>query len=94
MSMPLKLICEHKHVSRDGASPIYIQYCFNAQKRTLLNTQLAIPPQFWNKRKQCVSNSLPPSIANWQQLNEDIRRMHRLAEDIITFATRSDMEDW
>src|SRR3954452_19405103 len=93
MSLPLKAICSAKRVRRDGTSLIFIQYCYSAVKRTLLNTGIGIPPQFWNKRKECVSNSLPPAYGKSEQLNEEIRRMVRLADDIITFATRSEMED-
>jgi integrase len=93
MSLPLKPICSAKRVRRDGTSLIFLQYCYSADKRTLLNTGIGIPPAFWNKRRECVSNNLPPAFGKSEQLNEEIKRMVRLADDIITFATRSEMED-
>ena len=43
MLLPVKPICERKFVRRDGTSLIYIQYCFSAEKRTLLNTEITVP---------------------------------------------------
>jgi hypothetical protein len=46
MLLPIKPICERKDISRDGTSLVYIQYCYSSEKRTLLNTEIAIPPNF------------------------------------------------
>ncbi len=51
MLLPVKPICERKFVRRNGTSLIYLQYCFSADKRTLLNTEIAIPPAYLEKLK-------------------------------------------
>ena len=51
MLVPIKSICERKDMRRDGTSVIYIQYCYSADKRTLLNSEIAIPHAYWNKKK-------------------------------------------
>lgn len=93
MLLPLKLICEAKKARRDGTTLIYIQYCFSAEKRTLLNTEIAIPPSYWNKRKACISNNLPPRYGDATALNEDLKKMYRIAEDIIYYATGNKIEN-
>jgi site-specific recombinase XerD len=93
MLLPLKLVCDDRRTRRDGTTPIYIQYCFSAERRTLLNTEIALPPVFWNKGKLCVSNNLPLCYGEAKRLNEDLRRMYRIAEDIISYATENKIED-
>jgi hypothetical protein len=84
--LPLKPICDRKFVRRDGTSIIYIQYCYSAEKRTLLNTEIAIPPAYWNKKTLSISRDLPVIFGDFSELNKELKRMMRLAEDIIDFA--------
>lgn len=41
MLLPIKPICDPKNARRDGTSLIYLQYCYSATNRTLLNTEIA-----------------------------------------------------
>ncbi len=84
--LPLKPICERKNIRKDGTSIIFIQFCFSAENRTLLNTEIAIPPAFWNKKRLCISNDLPFVFGNAVALNEELKRLIRLSEDIIALA--------
>jgi len=93
MLLPLKLISDAKKVRRDGTAQIYIEYCFNPERRTLLNTEIGIPPTFWNKKKLCISKELPSHYGEPNRLNEDLKRMYRIAEDIISYACRNKIED-
>ena len=93
MLLPIKPICERKDTRRDGTSLIYIQYCYCAEKRTLLNTEIAIPPMYWNKKRLGISNDLPEPYGNPQHLNEELNRMIRLAEDIVSFVLKNKIED-
>lgn len=93
MLLPIKPICESKEMRRDGTSIIYIQYCYSAEKRTLLNTQISIPPESWNKRRLCISNNLPQMFGNARDLNSELNRMLQLAEEIIYFAIETKIED-
>jgi len=93
MLLPIKPICERKDMRRDGTSLIYIQYCYSAEKRTLLNTEIAIPPLYWNKKRLGISNDLPEIYGNALHLNEEINRMIRLAQDLVSFALKNKIED-
>src|SRR5687768_645340 len=84
--LPVKPICDRNFMRRDGTSFVYIQYCYSAEKRTLLNTEIAIPPAFWNKKTLTISRDLPNMYGDANELNKELKRMMRLAEDIIDFA--------
>lgn len=49
MLLPIKPICSRPR--KDGSSIIFIQYCYSASNRTILNTQLVIPPECWDNRR-------------------------------------------
>src|SRR5579875_3400113 len=93
MLLPLKPICEKKNVRKDGTSIIYIQYCYSPENRTNLNTQIAIPPQFWDRRKLCVSNKLPTEFGKPQELNDKLDSLFRIAEDLVKYATQNSIAE-
>lgn len=93
MLLPLKPICEAKKARRDGTSVIYIQYCYSSEKRTNLNTELAIPAEYWNDQKLFIKPDLPPQFGEAARLNEEIKRMYRLAEDLISLADKKKVEN-
>jgi hypothetical protein len=64
MRIPIKPLCEEKRTKANGKAPVYLQYFHDGEHRTFLNTQLAIPPGYWDKRKECVKDTLPRR--NWQ----------------------------
>lgn len=88
---PLKPICERKNMRKDGTSIIFIQYCYSPEHRTNLNTEIAIPPAFWNKKRQSISPDLPPIYGDAKHLNNEVKRMLRLAEDLVDFATKKNI---
>jgi hypothetical protein len=77
----------------DGTSPIYFQYCYSAEKRTLLNTEIKIPSEFWNSKKRCIKNALPSNYGCANHLNDEVNRMLRIAEDLIRYALRNKIEN-
>ena len=93
MLLPIKPICSANKTLRDGTSTIFLQYCFSASNRTLLNTDIRIPPNYWNSKRRCVSNKLPVNFGSSQRLNEEIVRLTRIAEDLVTFATNNQISD-
>lgn len=93
MLLPIKAICDPKKARRDGTSLIYFQYCYSSTNRTLLNSEIAIPPQYWNKRKHCIASTLPVSYGDFEHLNRELTRMQRLIEDIIEQANNANIED-
>jgi hypothetical protein len=77
MNFPIKPICEERFIRKDGTAFIYIQYCFSAHSRTLLNTKIAIPPGFWNRKKESVSEKLPEAFGTAEEINFKLKRMMR-----------------
>jgi integrase len=92
MFLPIKPILDRRP-RRDGTCVISIQYCFNSDKRTLLFTGLSIPPRYWNKKLARISSDLPSNIGNGGELNSQLQKMVRTAEDIVSFAVDKKMED-
>ena len=93
MLLPIKPICPVKKMRRDGTAPIFIQYCYSATNRTLLNTGITIPPQYWNTKQLCISEKLPANYGNHEYLNEELTRLKRIAEDLITYAIKKQLPD-
>jgi integrase len=86
--LPIKPVCEAKNMRRDGTSLIFIQYCYSAEKRTTVSTEIGIPPAFWNKKRLGISNDLPPLYGDVTHLNSEVKRMIRLAEDIVEIGVK------
>jgi site-specific recombinase XerD len=93
MLLPIKPICKAEKIRRDGTSLIFIQYCFNSEKRTVVNSEIAIPPEYWNRRKLGISSDLPKQFGNAEELNEKLEKMIRIAQDIIFFAAKKKLAD-
>lgn len=92
MLLPIKPICDKNKIRKDGTSLIFLQYCFSAESKTLLNTEIAIPPNCWHKKLHRVRDDTPSSYGSVTELNNEINRQLRLAEDIITFALKHSEE--
>lgn len=86
MLLPLRLICTSNNVRRDGTSIIFIQYCYSSEKRTNLNTGIAIPAQYWNKKKQTILSSLPSLYGDVEELCSALKSKLRYAEDLVELA--------
>lgn len=93
MLLPVKPICKKSKVRRDGTSLICIQYCFSSDKRTELNTEIAIPPVYWNRKKLKVNADLPVAFGAPEEINLEIQRQKRLVEDIVAFAIQRQVKD-
>lgn len=93
MLLPITPICSSSKVRRDGTSLVFIQYCMSAENKTLLNTGIAIPPNFWHKKLKRISEKMPEQFGKAEALNEEVKRQLRLAEDIIAFAINKKMAD-
>lgn len=93
MLLPIKLICPKNKVRRDGTGVIFIQYCGAGDKKTLLNTEIAIPPNYWNRKYLRVSADLPENYGNAANLNQQLADLLRKAEDIISHAVKKKISD-
>jgi hypothetical protein len=64
MLLPIKPICRAKRVRKDGTAPIFLQYCYSREKRTLLNTSIFIPPPYWQSKQQKITTELPVNFGD------------------------------
>jgi integrase len=93
MLLPIRPICNRRKTRKDGTSLIQIQYCFSAESKTLLNTGIAIPPNFWIKKSLSISEKLPLGFGNPEALNAELKRMLRITEDIVEYAIKNKISD-
>ncbi len=73
---------------RDGTSIIFIQYCQSAEKRTLLNSGIAIPSGFWSLKRLRINADLPKAHGHAECLNDQLQKAIRDVEDILSFAAK------
>ncbi|MBA4166589.1 MAG: phage integrase SAM-like domain-containing protein [Chitinophagaceae bacterium] len=83
MLLPLKLVCKTLKARKDGTSKVHIQYCHSSKERILLDPEIAIPFQYWNEKKQCISGDLPQRYGDPEILNDQLNKALRIAEDIV-----------
>jgi site-specific recombinase XerD len=91
MNLPIKAVCEKRFMRKNGTSLVYIQYCYSADKRTLLNTGIALPPQYWNKKKACISDNLPTQFGIEKTLNDSLKNSMTIVKDLIAYAKRKNV---
>ena len=83
MGQPIKLIIKKGTIRKDGTCLIFIQYCYSAEQRVLLSTDVAIPSNFWNKKSGRISKDLPTHYGDAEFLNKLLTEKLRRAEDIV-----------
>ena len=93
MLLPVKPVCKTSKARKDGTSIIFIQYCYNGDKRILLNSGIAIQPSLWNCRKLQIIDSFPEKNPSYNPLNEQLQCSIRLVEDLITLARKKKIEE-
>jgi hypothetical protein len=86
MILPIKPICKKEWVRRDGTSIIFLQYCRNSEERVLVDTGIAIPPVFWNRKNNRVNPNLPNVYGQTQEIENLLSQKLRRAEDIVKYA--------
>lgn len=84
MNLPVSAVCKTVETRRDNTAIIGIQYCFTSEKRVKLDSGLSIPPKYWNPKKRCILESLPPEFGDSVVLNKKLIVELRKAEDIIS----------
>ena len=77
----------------DGTSRIHIQYCYNSEQKTLLDTGIEIPVNCWDKKNLIITDDLPSQFGNPKRLNNALTTQLRLVEDVITYTLRNDIAD-
>jgi len=63
MLLPIKLVFYLRKERRDNTAVIFIQYCYNAEHRALLNTDIAIPPHYRNRKRLSIESNFPEKLA-------------------------------
>lgn len=93
MLLPLSLICEKKDMRKDGTSVVFIQYCYSSERRTTLNTGIAIPAKYWSKKRQIITSDLPTEYGSVDTLLKELKQKLRFAEDLVELATRKNIQN-
>ncbi len=93
MLQPVKPVCKKTFIRKDGTSIIFIQYCHSIDKRTLLNSGIAIPPNYWNLKRLRINNDLPGCYGQAEALNGKLQSLIRIVEDILAFAAKRQILD-
>jgi hypothetical protein len=91
--LPLSLICEKKDMRKDGTSIVFIQYCYSSEKRTTLNTGIAIPAKYWSKKRQIITSDLPKEYGTVDILLKELKQKLRYAEDVVDLAMRKNIQN-
>jgi hypothetical protein len=86
MILAIKPICKKEWVRRDGTSVIFLQYCRNSDERVLVDTGLAIPPEYWNRKNNRISPALPQEFGEAKDLENHLSQKMRRAEDLVKYA--------
>jgi hypothetical protein len=90
-NLPVKPVCIRPR--KDGTSIIHIQYCYNVEQKTMLDTGIVIPVRCWDKEGLVITKDLPGAFGNPVKLNEALQAQMRLVEDVITFAVKRNVLD-
>lgn len=84
----VKLVTKSKSTKKDGTTPIYLQYCYDSNKRTLINTGYCIEPKHWNPEKDLVRKN----YENHETLNGDLKDKLNKLENIILEAKKNGID--
>lgn len=92
MLLPVKLICRTNRVHEDGTCTIFIQYCY-ADKKVLLHTGIKVPPYYWNRKQQCIVDTLPTENGVAAELNKELLRMRSVVDALALKAKAFETEE-
>ena len=93
MLVSVKPVCKKSLIRKNGTSVIFLQYCHTGERRTLLNSGIAIPPNFWNLKRLRINSDLPDTYGMAEDLNEQLQHSIRVVEDILAFAAKKKLPD-
>jgi hypothetical protein len=89
MRQPIKLVIKKSKIRQDGMCLIYVQYCHNSKRRALVGTDIAIPPNYWNRRTGRISENLPSHHGIVEELETRLSEKLRKAEDMVSHAIKN-----
>ncbi len=88
MGQPIKLIIKKGAIRKDGTSLIFLQYCHSAEQRVLLSTDIRIPPNYWNKKTERITENLPSQYGNVNELQISLTEKLRKVEDMVEYGIK------
>ncbi|MGX5820673.1 phage integrase SAM-like domain-containing protein [Chitinophaga lutea] len=93
MMLPIKPVCKKNFTRKDGTSIVFIQYCYSVTRRTLVDSGIAIPPDYWNRKRLRIADDLPAGYGNAAELNQRLQNALRIAQDIVNHALQEKLPD-
>ena len=54
---------DERFIRKDGTCVIFIKYQYSTDKKTFLNTGIAIPPQYWDRKQGYIGKNFPAYTA-------------------------------
>ena len=79
----VKLVAKNKSTKKDGTTPIYLQYCYDSNNRTLINTGNYIDPRHWNFEKDVVRRSYDDHESLNDDLEEELKKVKKIIKDAL-----------
>jgi len=79
----VKLVAKSKSTKKDGTTPIYLQYCYDSHKRTLINTGNYIDPKHWNFEKDVVRKSYKDHESLNDDLEKELNKLKKIIKDAL-----------
>ena len=89
MNLPIKLVCKTRKLKKDGTVGIAVQYCLNSDRRVTLESGVSIFPKYWNKKNNCILNTLPTESGNVEQLNKKLNEEIVKAKYIVLYSIQN-----
>ena len=83
MLYSIKPILHEDWKRNDDNSKIFIRYYYRADKPTLVDSGIAIPPVYWQKKKLRISPDMPAQFGSAAELQAMLQKKIRMAEDIV-----------
>jgi len=63
METYIKRVIDERFIRKDGTCVIFIKYQYSTDKKTFLNTGIAIPPQYWDRKQGYIGKNFPAYTA-------------------------------
>ncbi|WP_315816790.1 hypothetical protein [Paraflavitalea speifideaquila] len=93
MRLPIKFICRANKMNSDGTSTVFIQYCYNAEQKRCCTLVLKSHPRIGTVPNGALPIMLPAHHGNHEAMNKELRRLFRIAEDLVSHAIDKKMPD-
>lgn len=83
-----KAVLKSSHKRSDGTYPIYIEYVYDRDNRTLFKTNKRVKKEQWSTSKRQVRSNHP----DYQSINDFVEVIRRKVESVLDTAIKHDIE--